>query len=68
MRHYYDVRFYFSASSQPFIIHFCTYHLISMLIKKAKPNGSNFMTIAESSALTVINAFAKSPKARLICS
>jgi hypothetical protein len=35
-----------------------------MLIKKGKPNSSKFRTIAESSALIVINAFAKSTKAR----
>jgi hypothetical protein len=35
-----------------------------MLIKKSKPKIQNFMIIAVISALTIINAFAGSAKAR----
>jgi hypothetical protein len=63
IRNYYDVRLYFSASSHPFIIHFCACHLIKILIQNQRPTSSNFMTIAESSALKVINAFSNSAKA-----
>jgi hypothetical protein len=39
IRHHHDVRLYFSPSPQLFLIHFCAYHLIKILIEKGKPTS-----------------------------